>query len=632
MPVCNADSKMGDNSTYSSKELALERPQFRGISPIHDVGMFDNAYKTLPEHTNNPPHEASRPSIIKAKFSKSDKKDRSIDGKETSPFSTKSKDQHKKSSTKSRFSICKSPIVTDETTGALIEFSTGTDIGPSLSIQTSSQDDPSSFSAYHTVSGAGYRSRYSPQRYFEPLKSERNVERRLRRVTETEEDLPSPIKSPTSQPPVMLKVEEEKSPMSSPKPSRFSITKTSLKSDQQSSYSQNSSLGPILGSKDPSPSRASGSKSRSPIIRASVSPSLQSKELTPSREMLSVPRKSLLKQSNSTEAQTGGSSCSSSCSSVASSKSLKTTKTALLKASNDLAPDDAKSSTKSAKAVRSSNVSFGKEVIYLDGEPVVGTPPPSRERSRSDASATLTKLKNFTMRYKDPNLGNKTTFLKEKHTSTKQPKESDAKTISSDNAKLTHKRTNSCEAPSYQNITKDIKSIDSSLDNPPDKPRPRTRSEKLSKHPKTKVVLEEVSTKTSFDWPLGRLGKLRQKYSRKKSLSSSKLYQRRKSKGESNSGEKATKLNQKSKSIEAISKAHHPIAVSNKKPKEGKEEADDLVYELPTHYQTVLPVIKSRVIRPVMGLFRQNSSKGKLKKNKRDRQRHPTDGDAGRIS
>ena len=601
MPGCHADSEMGDNNSYSSKELALERPQFRGISPLHDIGMFDKAYKTLPEHTN-PPHEESRPSIIKAKFSKVDKKDKRQTGKESSPFTSKSIDQSKKSSTKSRFSICKSPIVTDETTGALIEFSTGTDISPSHPI---SQDDPNTYSAYHTISGAGYRSRYSPQRYFEPLKSERNVERRLRRVTETEEDLPSPIKSPTSQPPAMLIVEEEKSPVASPTPSRFSVTKTSL--------------GTTLGSKSPSPSRSPGNQSRNPIIKTSVSPSLKPKERVISKDMLAVPRKSLLKHSSSTEGQAGGSSCSSSCSSVASGKSLKTSNMVSL---NDSSQDELKRSTKSAKAARASNVKFGKEVTYLDGEPL-GTPPPSRERSRSDAAATLTKLKNFTMRYKEPS---KTSFLKEKHTSSKQAKVADIALDTSNDTKPTHKRTNSCDTPSSQNISTERKSIDKSLDKLPDKLRPRTRSEKLSKNPKTKVVLEDVSTKTSFDWPLGRLGKLRQKYTRKKSLSSSKLHQRRKSKGDSYSAEKSPQLNQKSKSIEAISKAHHPVAASYKKP---KEEADDLVYELPTHYQTVLPVIKSRVIRPVMGLFRQNSSKGKLKKNKRDRQRHPTDGDAG---
>ena len=51
--------------------------------------------------------------------------------------------------------------------------------------------------------------------------------------------------------------------------------------------------------------------------------------------------------------------------------------------------------------------------------------------------------------------------------------------------------------------------VDSKLDVLPAQPRSRSRSDKLSRPNKTKVV--EVSRKTSFDWPLGRLGKLRRK-------------------------------------------------------------------------------------------------------------------------
>lgn len=48
----------------------------------------------------------------------------------------------------------------------------------------------------------------------------------------------------------------------------------------------------------------------------------------------------------------------------------------------------------------------------------------------------------------------------------------------------------------------------------PPAPRARARSEKFFR-PSKKEVLGEVSKKTPFDWPLGRLGKLRQKYSKK---------------------------------------------------------------------------------------------------------------------
>ena len=61
--------------------------------------------------------------------------------------------------------------------------------------------------------------------------------------------------------------------------------------------------------------------------------------------------------------------------------------------------------------------------------------------------------------------------------------------------------------------------LDDGVDLPPT-PRARARSEKLFR-PNKKEVLGEVSKKTPFDWPLGRLGKLRQKYSKKEELGSS---------------------------------------------------------------------------------------------------------------
>ena len=611
---------MEDENSFSSKSMSLERPQFRGSELQLDVGKLDKVYtQSLPVHKKTQP----RTSIIKTKFTSSDQKDKMpiMEGSSNSKPIIRPK-----SSTKSRFSICKSPIVEDETTGALIEFSTGTDISPSQQPSLYLTPDPHSMSlnTYHTVSGAGYRSRYSPQRSFEPLKSERSIERRLRRVTETEEDLPSPIKSPSTQQPSLEQLKEE---TVSPTLSRFSITKSSIQPTKEVKYNPKSIIETPRVPSEVLSSSESDTKNRSHYIKA-TSPSTKSKKHSSSKEMLSVPRKSLLKHSSSVDSPDGGSSGSSSCSSVASNKSQKTTKVILRKVSKELAQEEIKSTIKPGKNIRSSNVSFGKEVIYLDGEPV-STPPPTRERSRSDASATLSKLRHLTFSRgpKDPSSGNKMAWLKEKQSTAKNAKETDSTRNISGEIKPTHKRTHSADVSSSAGNTTNTKIIDVSLDKPPEKPRPRTRSEKLQKSPKTKGVLEEVSTKTSFDWPLGRLGKLRQKYTRNKKQSA-KTTSRRKSKVECESKDKLTK---RSKSIEAISKAHHPLAVSSKKQTQGKEEAEDLVYELPTHYQTVLPVIKSRVIRPVMGLFRQNSSKSKLKKSKRDRQKHPSDSEAGIV-
>ena len=621
MPGRNSTGKMGDDSSFHSKGTDLERPKIRSKSPNTNFDNIDLVYNTVPEHTNT---VELKTSIIKTKFSR-DKKDTIQSKKESIP----SKDEmaeRSKTSIKSRFSICKSPIVTDETTGAIIEFSTGEDIVPAPTTSYSKPKDSNlvQLGAYHTVTGAAYRSRYSPQRNFEPLKSERSIERRLRRVTETEEDLPSPIKSPTAQQqPMMEQVKEEESKMS-PKVSRFLVTKTALKADEN----QKQSLEPSITSNIEAISSYRAEETSTGGKNCSLSD--QSKDTIFSKEVEVVPRKPLLKHSISIDAAGGGSSGSSSCSSVTSNKSSKANKMSLVKASNAMHEEDpAGNKTKPSKSARTSNVSFGKEVIYLDGAPVVGTPPPqSRQRSRSDASATLTKLRQITFRRKESTGVGKGGVMKEKQSSSKQSKDMDSKTdANNEGFKPTHQRTHSCEISSSAGIKKEKKVIDVSLDKPPEKIRPRSRSDKLQKSPKTKETLEEVSTKTSFDWPLGRLGKLRQKYSGRKKQNY-KTSHRRKSKG--NYDETSSKLSKKSKSIEAISKAHHPVSIPNKKTSDNKKDEDgDLVYDLPEHYQTVLPVIISRVTRPVMGLFRQNSSKGKLKKNKRDRQRHPTDSETG---
>ena len=627
MPGRSSATNMGDDNAFGSKEMDVQKPHFSrqiSASPTRNISKVDQTYKTLPEHTTTKP----RFSIIKATFT-NEKREKSPIVREDSPGKLLAMERTK-GSTKSRFSICKSPIVADETTGAIIEFSTGIDIAPPDDTSYSNKDSPS----IPFKGGVSYRSRFSPLRsshlgqgdwnsdIIKPLQSERSIERRLRRVTETEEDLPSPTKATTTQQSTMELVEEEVDKPTANK-SRFSIMKTSLQPDIESRNNAKLNLPKAVIPPDPSNSITSGERFKVSKPKA-TSPSIKSKE------MPLAPRKSLLKHSNSVDAPGGGSSGSSSCSSVASGKSFNTTKLSLLKASNTLEHEESKSTSKPEKSMKTTNVSFGKEVIYLDGEPI-GTPPPSRERSRSDASATLSKLRNITMRKKDPNSGSKMAWLREKQTALKQAKEVETKSNIPSEVKPTHKRTQSCDVSKSTDVNNEQKGIDVSLDKLPDKPRPRTRSEKLQRGAKSKVVLEEVSTKTSFDWPLGRLGKLRQKYTNKNKKQGTKTSGRRKSKGEGDSTENENKLSKKSKSVEAISKAHHPVAVSNKKPHEGKEEADDLVYELPTHYQTVLPVIKSRVIRPVMGLFRQNSSKGKLKKNKRDRQRHSTDSEAGSI-
>ena len=623
MPGRNSTGKMGDDSSFHSKDTDLERPKRRSKSPNTSLENIDLVYNTLPEHTNT---TELKTSIIKAKFSR-DKKD-TIQGKKESIPTKDDMAERSKTSIKSRFSICKSPIVTDETTGAIIEFSTGEDIVPAPTTSYSKPKDSNlvQLGAYHTVTGAAYRSRYSPQRNFEPLKSERSIERRLRRVTETEEDLPSPIKSPTAQQqPMMEQVKEEESKMS-PKISRFLVTRTALKADEN----QKQFIEPSITSNIEAISSYRVEETSTGSKNCSLSD--QSKDTFFSKEVEVVPRKPLLKHSISIEAAGGGSSGSSSCSSVTSNKSSKANKMSLLKAGNAMSEEDPTGNkTRPSKSTRASNVSFGKEVIYLDGAPVVGTPPPqSRQRSRSDASATLTKLRQITFRRKESTGGgdSKSGLMKEKQSSSKQSKDTDTKTdVNKEGFKPTHQRTHSCEISSSVGTKKEKKMIDVSLDKPPEKIRPRSRSDKLQKSPKTKETLEEVSTKTSFDWPLGRLGKLRQKYSGRKKPNY-KTSHRRKSKG--NYDESSSKLSKKSKSIEAISKAHHPVSIPNKKTSDDKKDEDgDLEYELPAHYQTVLPVIISRVTRPVMGLFRQNSSKGKLKKNKRDRQRHPTDSETG---
>ena len=148
MPGRNSTGKMGDDSSFHSKDTDLERPKIRSKSPNTNFENIDLVYNTLPEHTNT---TELKTSIIKTKFSR-DKKDTIQSKKESIP----SKDEmaeRSKTSIKSRFSICKSPIVTDETTGAIIEFSTGEDIVPAPTTSYSKPKDSNlvQLGAYHTV-------------------------------------------------------------------------------------------------------------------------------------------------------------------------------------------------------------------------------------------------------------------------------------------------------------------------------------------------------------------------------------------------------------------------------------------------------------------------------------------------
>ena len=571
------------------------------------MGELEQTYKTLPERSSK---AKSRFSILKSPFSTVHHREASPGSRGSSPGKT----------ARSRFSICKSPIVTDEASGALIEFSTGRDVAI-MSSHTNDITSPIPF-----ANKAPSKFKHSQGDWNTPdillPSSERIGERRLRRVTETEEptaDLPSPTKSMQQKP--KIEAIKETVMAASPKVSRFSITRSPLPPEQNDANDKSD----LSEHNSPTSSNTGAQKSRFLIINTSspspTEPNGCNTKAIASNEGLMAPRKSLLKHSISVDAAQGdgASSGSSSCSSVGGSNRH-------LNRSSVLKQHTAGSTASPARVdktnVKTSNVSFGKEVIYLDGNPL-GTPPPqSRVRSRSDAAATLLKLKTASSKPQKYSTS-KLPWLREKHQAMKQSKEDVTKVENK-----VHKRTQSCDVEqSIVTAPKDDKSIDRTLDKPPDKPRNRTRSDGAKFKAKPKVVLEEVSTKSSFDWPLGRLGKLRQKYTKKKEMDS-KSSTSQKSKGSQDLLQKETNLGHKCKSLEGIGKRQEETA-KNIMIAEGKDEVDDMVYELPTHYQTVLPVIKSRVIRPVMGLFRQNSSKSKLKKNKRDRQRHATDSEAG---
>ena len=66
-------------------------------------------------------------------------------------------------------------------------------------------------------------------------------------------------------------------------------------------------------------------------------------------------------------------------------------------------------------------------------------------------------------------------------------------------------------------LDKKVKSL-VDLNKPPKNPRPRTKSDKLDRSVKKKAVVD-VTRASAFDWPLGRIGKLKQKYKAKDKLS-----------------------------------------------------------------------------------------------------------------
>ena len=63
-----------------------------------------------------------------------------------------------------------------------------------------------------------------------------------------------------------------------------------------------------------------------------------------------------------------------------------------------------------------------------------------------------------------------------------------------------------------------LKSSFDRFDRPTKTMRPRTKSDKFDRAARKKPLLAEVSKSAAFDWPLGRLGKLRQKYSNQRAL------------------------------------------------------------------------------------------------------------------
>ena len=171
-------------------------------------------------------------------------------------------------------------------------------------------------------------------------------------------------------------------------------------------------------------------------------------------------------------------------------------------------------STVSRDRERSPCVSFGTDVVYVES-----VLPERRPRSRSDASSRF-RSSSVVDWHKS-----KIAWLRERReqrrkdgsdkslvTKKDSKEEENEETPEKEGAMPEADPKPETEATETPEVAAEAE-VDPEVDLPPT-PRARARSEKFFR-PSKKEVLGEVSKKTPFDWPLGRLGKLRQKYSKK---------------------------------------------------------------------------------------------------------------------
>jgi hypothetical protein len=172
-------------------------------------------------------------------------------------------------------------------------------------------------------------------------------------------------------------------------------------------------------------------------------------------------------------------------------------------------------STVSRDRERSPCVSFGTDVVYVES-----VLPERRPRSRSDASSRFRsssvvdwhKSKIAWLRERREQRRKEGS---EKSLVTKKDSKEEDNDATEEREKVTSEAAESkpVAEPTETAEVSVVAELDPDVDLPPT-PRARARSEKFFR-PNKKEVLGEVSKKTPFDWPLGRLGKLRQKYSKK---------------------------------------------------------------------------------------------------------------------
>ncbi len=169
---------------------------------------------------------------------------------------------------------------------------------------------------------------------------------------------------------------------------------------------------------------------------------------------------------------------------------------------------------------RSPCVSFGTDVVYV--ESAIPDASGRRPRSRSDASSRF-RSSSVVDWHKS-----KIAWLRERReqrrkegsekslVTKKDSKEEEPETVTpeTETTGANGSQEKEATAPEVQATEKPEVAATDLDDELPPTPRARARSEKFFR-PTKKDVLGEVSKKTPFDWPLGRLGKLRQKYSKK---------------------------------------------------------------------------------------------------------------------